>query len=154
MMNSIKNWLGKILKSNIKGDRRSVEKKKAIDEFLRHDKIAVVGASTDRDKYGNKVFRRLQDKGLTVYPVNPQASSVEGVTAYPSLKDLPEQVDGIVLVVPPAVTDKIVQEALDLGIERIWMQPGAESEQALKLCREKDICYIDQECIMVKMIRR
>ena len=129
-----------------------MEKKRAIDEFLQHDKIAVVGASNDRDKYGNKVFRRLVDRGLTVYPVNPQAFSVEGATSYPSLKDLPEQVDGIVLVVPPSVTDKIVQEALDIGIERIWMQPGAESEEAIKLCQEKGICYIDRECIMVKMI--
>ncbi len=131
-----------------------MEKIKNIDEFLSQDIIAVVGASTDRDKFGNKVFRKLQDQGLTVYPVNPSASSVEGVTAYPSLKDLPEKVDGIVLVVPPSVTEKIVQEALDMGIERIWMQPGAESEEAVKLCQEKGICYIARECIMVKMNTR
>jgi len=131
-----------------------MEKIKNIDEFLNQDKIAVVGASTDRDKFGNKVFRKLQDQGLTVYPVNPSASSVEGAKSYPSLKDLPEKVDGIVLVVPPSVTEKIVQEALEMGIDRIWMQPGAESEEAVKLCQEKGICYIARECIMVKMNTR
>lgn len=130
-----------------------MEKNKAIEEFLRHNKIAVVGASNDRDKYGNKVFRRLKNRGFTVYPVSPHSFSVEGTTSYPTLKDLPEQVDGIVLVVPPTVTHEIVQEALDLKIERIWMQPGTESEEAIKLCKEKDICYIDRECIMMKMNR-
>lgn len=128
-----------------------IEKIKNIDEFLIQEKIAVVGASSDSNKVGNKVFRKLLSRGFTVYPVNPFATSVEGVTSYPSLKDLPEKVDGIVLVVPPSVTDKIVQEALDLGIERIWMQPGAESEEAVKVCQEKGICYIARECIMTKL---
>lgn len=131
-----------------------MEKIKAMDEFLKQDIIAVVGASNDRDKFGNKVFRRLKEKGLTVYPVNPKTDSVEGVKSYPTLKDLPEKVEGIVLVVPPAVTDKIVQEAFDAGIERIWMQPGAESPDAVKRCEEKGICYIDRECIMIKINER
>ena len=130
-----------------------MEKIKAIEEFLKH-KLAVVGASNDRDKFGNKVFRRLRDKGLTVYPINPKTDSVEGVISYPSLKDLPEKVEGIILVVPPTVTDKIVREALDAGIERIWMQPGAESPEAVKICEEKGICYVDRECIMIKINER
>lgn len=126
----------------------------AIDEFLNQEKLAVVGASQDRSKTGNTVLRKLIQKGITAYPVNPNASEVEGIASFASVKDLPEGVGGIVLVVPPSVTDQVVQEALDCGIERIWMQPGAESEEAIKLCEQQGVQYVDNECIMFKMIHK
>ena len=81
---------------------RSVDDR--IQEFLASPAFAVVGASTDRSKYGNKVLRCYQQHGRKVYPVNPKAPEVEGLTAYPSLAKLPERVAAIsVIVVQPAL---------------------------------------------------
>src|SRR5512143_1511594 len=104
-----------------------MDRQQSIDRFLSLKSVAVVGASRDREKYGNIVFRRLASLGLKVYPVNPNAETIEGERAYPSLGDLPEKVEGAVLVVPPRETERVVREAVAAGISAIWLQPGAES---------------------------
>jgi len=121
-----------------------------IEEFLAGGPHAVVGASTDRAKYGNKVLRVYQQNGRTVFPVHPTVDEIEGLTAYPDLASLPETVHGISVITPPAVTEKIVQQAADLGIQHIWMQPGAESEQAIELARQSGINVIaGGPCLLV-----
>ena len=107
-----------------------------IDEFLASSPHAVVGASQDRSKYGNKVLRAYQQRNIPVFPVNPTTDEVEGAQAYPDLASLPEAVHGISVITPPKVTEVIVQQAGELGIRNIWMQPGSESEAALSLAEE------------------
>ena len=107
----------------------------SIERFFEGSTFAVVGASQDRSKYGNKVLRAYLQKGLTVYPVHPTADEVEGLKAYPDLSSLPEKVDRISIVTPPAVTERVVEEACRLGIRHIWMQPGAESPSAIERAR-------------------
>ncbi|MEW6073852.1 MAG: CoA-binding protein [Planctomycetota bacterium] len=103
-----------------------------IADFLAAGPWAVVGASTDREKYGNKVLRCYVQKGkVPVYPINPKAAEVEGLAAYPDLDSLPEPVRGISVITPPAVTAAVVETAAAAGIRRVWMQPGAESEAAV-----------------------
>ena len=125
------------------------EKQRLISDFVGRRVWAVVGASQDRQKFGNRVFRSLRDSGYTVYPVNPTVGKVEGDRAYPTLADLPETPEVIDLVVPPAVTEQIVKEAGQLGLTRIWMQPGAESEAAIAYCQEHDIEVLYDACAMV-----
>ena len=103
-----------------------------IDEFLNGVPHAVVGASQDRSKYGNKVLRAYLQTNRTVYPVNPTADLVEGLKAYPTLADLPEAVHGVSIITPPRVTETVVEQAGELGIKNIWMQPGAESGSAME----------------------
>ena len=91
----------------------------------------MVGASRDRHKYGNKVLRVYIQNGRPVYPINPTAEEVEGLKAYPDLATLPEPVHGISIITPPGVTEGIVEQAGELGIKHIWMQPGAESDAAI-----------------------
>jgi hypothetical protein len=110
---------------------------------------AVVGASQDRHKYGNRIYRSLRDAGYTVYPVNPRGGELEGAKVYPTLADLPQPPEVIDLVVPPPVTDKVVQEAHELGLDRIWMQPGAESETAIQYCQDHAMQVIYGACAMV-----
>ncbi len=74
---------------------------------------------------------------------------IEGEPCYPNLKALPEPVDGIVSVVPPEQTERVVQEAAEMGIQHIWMQPGAESQNAIQFCREKGLNVISGKCVMV-----
>lgn len=99
--------------------------------FLKEGPWAVAGASSDRSKYGNKVLRCYQQHGLKAYPLNPRATEIEGVRAYASLADLPEQVVGLSLITPPAISERVVKEAIAAGVKRLWFQPGAESAAAI-----------------------
>ncbi len=121
-----------------------------IDGFLKSKAFGVVGASSNRDKYGNKVLRCYLSHNLKAIPVNPKESSIEGVTCVSSVSDLPEDVKSISVITPPHVTEQVVEMAAAKGIEYIWMQPGAQSQRAIDLCREKNIGVIaDGSCILV-----
>jgi len=124
-----------------------------IARFLRLKSVAVVGASRDRGKYGNIVYRRLRELGVRVYAVNPSASTIEGDPSYPGLDRLPDRVEGAVIVVPPAETEKIVRQAAAAGIRSVWMQPGAESRDAVRYCEESGLCVISNACILVESRR-
>jgi len=118
------------------------------DEFFDGGRWAVVGVSRDADKYGSIVHRRLKDRGEEVYPVNPSVTEIEGEPCYPSLADLPDEVEQIVIVVPPSRTEEVVREAADQGIGRIWMQPGAESNSAVEYCYARGINVVSGQCIL------
>ena len=121
-----------------------------IDEFLKSKIFGVVGASTNRDKYGNKVLRCYLQHNLQVIPVNPKEPVIEGVPCMATVMDLPADVKSISVITPPHVTDEVVKMAILKGIENIWMQPGAESSVAIALCRENNINVIaDGSCILV-----
>jgi predicted CoA-binding protein len=124
-----------------------------ISDFVNRRVWAVVGVSQDRTKYGNRVFRSLTQSGYTVYPVNPKGGLVEGAKVFPTLADLPESPEVVDLVVPPPVTEQIVKEAHQLGLTRIWMQPGAESQAAIKYCHENGMQVVYHECAMVRKRR-
>jgi predicted CoA-binding protein len=107
-----------------------------IDAFLGGAPHAVVGASRDRAKIGNQVLRAYLEAGRPVFPVNPTVDAVEGLKSYPDLASLPEAVHGISVITPPHITESIVEQAAMLGIKHIWLQPGAESEQAVRRAEE------------------
>ncbi len=121
-----------------------------IDAFLETGPYAVVGASKDRAKYGNKVLRCYLQHGLKAYPINPGSAQVEGRKAYPDLASLPEPVTRISVITPPEVTEGIVTEAADAGIQFIWMQPGAESRKAVEDARDAGIAVVSGgPCLLV-----
>jgi len=121
-----------------------------IARFLDAGSFGVVGASADRSKYGNKVMRCYLMKGLKVIPVNPKESVIEGVPCVATVTDLPAGVTSLSIITPPAVTEKIVDEAVGRGIKNIWMQPGAESRNAIEKCVKAGINVIaDGSCILV-----
>ncbi len=103
-----------------------------ITAFLEAGPFAVVGASVDRSKYGNKVLRCYQQNGREVFPINARADQVEGLKAYPSLAALPVPVKAISVITPPAITEQVVRDAAAAGVTHIWMQPGAESDAAIR----------------------
>jgi predicted CoA-binding protein len=107
-----------------------------IDAFLDGTPHAVVGASRDRTKIGNQVLRAYLKAGRPVFPVNPAVDAVEGLKSYPDLASLPEAVHGVSVITPPHITESIVEQAAVLGIKHIWLQPGAESEQAVRRADE------------------
>ena len=121
----------------------------AIQDFIASKRIAVVGVSRGGKKFGNAAYRELKSNGYRTFPVNPQAETIEGDRCHPSLKELPEPVDGVVVVVPPSETVKVVRDAFDAGISRVWMQQGAESEEALGLCEQNGISAVHGHCILM-----
>src|SRR5262249_53177043 len=99
-----------------------------------------------------RVLRKYLEHHLTAYPVNPREKSIEGLTCYPSVLDLPEAVKSISVITPPSVTESIVRDAVQKGIQNIWMQPGAESAEAVRLAETNGINVIaDGSCIMVEL---
>lgn len=120
-----------------------------VDEFLKCKNFAVIGVSRNHEKYGYQIFRNLSDKGYNVYPVNPKIDEIDGKKVYPSLAAIEKPVDVVDLVVPPAVTEEIVRQCRDLGLTKIWMQPGAESRAAIDFCKENDMDVVHGMCVMV-----
>jgi predicted CoA-binding protein len=102
-----------------------------IQTFLAGKRFAVVGASADRGKYGNKVLRCYMQNNIEAVPINPTATNVEGLTAYADLAAAPGTFDGVSIITPPPITERVVDDALRLGIKNIWIQPGAESDSAI-----------------------
>lgn len=130
--------------------RGAMDLKQRIDDFLSQGPWAVVGASTNREKYGNKVLRCYLQRGRDVYAVNPGETEVEGIECFPSVSALPDDVRGLSIITPPAVTEKIVSEASARGIKRLWMQPGAESARAIDLAEELGLSLIaGGPCLLV-----
>jgi predicted CoA-binding protein len=121
----------------------------AVRDFLSQKTLALIGASRSGKGFGNAVLKELKAKGYKVYPVHPQAESLEGERCYSSLTALPEKVGGVVVVVPPNETEKVVKEAKAAGIERIWIQQGAESPEAIRFCEESGMSAVHGECILM-----
>jgi uncharacterized protein len=121
----------------------------AISDFLSQRELALVGISRGGRKFGNMVFKELKAKGYQVYPVHPQAPEIAGQPCWPSLRNLPAKVGGVVVVVPPTETEKIVSEMVSAGITRVWMQQGSQSAEAIRLCQENGISVVSGECILM-----
>lgn len=122
----------------------------SIQRFLSSPAYGVVGASTRRHKYGNKVLRCYQQNGRRAIPVNPREPEIEGAASVASVLELPDDVRSLSVITPPAVTERIVADAIRKGIEHIWMQPGAESDKAVADCEAAGINVIaDGSCVLV-----
>ena len=121
-----------------------------IAALLAASTFAVVGVSTNPEKYGYLVYQSLKKAGKTAYAVNPRATTIDGDPCYPSVSALPVVPDVVVSVVPPAVTETLIAELAQVGVKNLWMQPGAESPEAFRLAREAGIRTVGGgPCIMV-----
>ena len=123
--------------------------KALVEEFLHESKIALVGISRDKRKFGNTIYRELKKKGFALFPVNPNMTEFEKDKCYSSLSSLQQRVDALIINIPPKNTKAIVEEAKNVGIKKIWMQQGSESEEAIKFCNENNIEIISGECILM-----
>lgn len=123
--------------------------KKLVGEFLSQKKIAVVGVSRKKTKFGNTIYRELKQKGYKVYPINPNINFYEGEICYPDIVSLPEKVDAVVINISPAQSGKVLGEIKETGIKKVWLQQGSESDEAVKFCEENGIDCIWKECILM-----
>ncbi len=98
--------------------------------------VAVIGASNDRSKYSNKAVRAYVQKGYRVYPVNRRVDSVEGISAYRSILDIPGKVDAVLMYVPPAVGIDLLADIAKKRPSELYLNPGAESDELVKKARD------------------
>lgn len=122
---------------------------KRIQDFINRRVWAVVGVSQDPAKFGHRIFCDLRSSGYIVYGINPRGGEVDGQPLYPSLADLPEPVEVVDIVVPPHVTEQVVKEAHRLGLNRVWMQPGAESPAAIEWAEARGMKVVHDACAMI-----
>lgn len=93
--------------------------------------VAVVGASSDRRKFGNQAVRAFQARGFRVVPIHPREATIEGHRCYPSLLDVPEPIDLVSLYVPSDVGARVMDDIAQLAIPEVWINPGAEGPAVL-----------------------
>lgn len=101
--------------------------------------VAVIGASQDRRKDGNKAVRAYQECGYTVFPVNPKEATVEGLRAYSSLDEIPSEVDFVSLYVPPAVGLKLIPAIAAKKPKELWLNPGTESDELIEAAADSHL---------------
>ena len=105
--------------------------------------VAVVGASSDRRKFGNKAFRAFQSEGYKVIPINPNEPAIEGFATYASVTDVPEPIDMATVYVPPDIGITLLAGFEKKGIAEIWINPGAESDELIAEARRRKLNVIE-----------
>lgn len=123
--------------------------RRAVDEFLAQKRIALAGASRGGRKFGNTVHKEMMRKGYDVILVHPEASDIAGHKCFANVIDLPHDVGGLVLVVPPDKSEDLVKQAAAAGIRNVWMQQGSESQAAVEFCIVNGINEVHGECILM-----
>jgi predicted CoA-binding protein len=101
--------------------------------------VAVIGASSDRDKFGNRAVRAFRQQGYIVVPINPHEVEIEGLKTYASVLDVPGPVDMASLYVPPDIGEQVIGEIARKGIGEVWLNPGAESDALIARARALQI---------------
>jgi predicted CoA-binding protein len=110
--------------------------------------VAVIGASNDRAKFGNKAIRAYLQRGYTVFPVNPRESQVEGLSAYKNIAEVPARPNLISVYLPPPVLLKVLPDIAAKGCDELWLNPGTESDEVLALAEQLKLNVI-QACSIV-----
>ncbi len=123
-----------------------------VKDFLKQKRFAVAGSFRNETKYAYKILKTLIKRGYEAYPVNPRLGDVDGVKCYKSVSDIPFNIDVVNVVTPPLVTETIIKECRQKSIKRVWLQPGAESKEAIKFCRDNNIDVIHGLCVMLESL--
>ena len=110
--------------------------------------VAVIGASKDRAKFGNKAIRAYQKLGWTVYPINPKEPEIEGLKTYASILDTPERPEMVSIYVAPPVLLKLLPDIAKRGCDELWLNPGTESDEVLALAESLGLKPI-QACSLI-----
>ena len=101
--------------------------------------VAVIGASNNRRKFGNRAVRAYKLRGYTVVPINPREAEVEGLRAYASVLDVPGPIEMASFYVPPEVGERVIEEIARKQIPEVWLNPGAESDALIARARALEI---------------
>ena len=120
-------------------------------EMLGKSVWAVVGATPNQEKFGNKIYKKLKSKGYEVYAVNPNYDEVEGDRCYHSIEELPVKPDCVDMVVAPPVSKKFIPSIAEAGIKYLWFQPGSFDDEAISLAEDQGIQTVYHHCVLVAL---
>lgn len=110
--------------------------------------VAVIGASSNRDKFGNKALRAFEHQGYTVIPIHPSATEIEGHPAYASVLDVPHAIDIATVYVRPRVGVEVMEQLARKGVREVWLNPGADGPEVVARARELGLNAIQACSIM------
>ncbi len=121
-----------------------------VDAFLAQKDIAVAGYSRDPKKFGHMIYKTLKEKGYRIYPINPAGGEAPGgETIYPGLSALPDHVRSLLVVTKPDVSSQVVREALNRGVDHLWIQQMSGSKELHKDLSEAPASVINGRCILM-----
>jgi len=110
--------------------------------------VAVIGASSNRQKFGNKALRAFANQGFTVFAINPNEPEVEGYRTYPSVLDVPGPIEMATLYVPPDIGVRVIEDIARKGIAEVWLNPGADGDEVIERARALGVKTI-QACSII-----
>ena len=122
---------------------------KQINNFIDAQPIAMVGVSRNPKKFGHSAFKELKEKGMKIVPVNPEANEILGEKVYSSVKELPSEVKGVIILTKKDQTASVIRDAKAKGIKQIWIQQMADTKEAMDELAGTDINFISGECILM-----
>jgi hypothetical protein len=121
----------------------------ATEAFLKGKRFAIVGVSRSGTKFGNAIQKEMKERGYQMYIIHPEAQEIGGEKCYPNLGALPEAVDGVVICVPPQQAGEVMRQAVQAGIQNVWLQQGAQSPAVLRQATELGIKPVEGKCILM-----
>ncbi len=121
----------------------------SIQNFLSEKNLAIVGVSRSGKKFGNTLFKELEQRGYNMFPVNPNAEEINGVKCYSNLMELKEKVGGVLICIPPEQAKTVLKDSIETNVKNVWLQQGSSSKEAIKICEENDFNYVSNECILM-----
>jgi predicted CoA-binding protein len=120
-----------------------------IEQFVQEKRVAVAGVSRSGKKFGNTVAAELKQRGYQVFIVHPEAKEIDGDVCYPNLAALQGKVDSVVICVSPRQAASVIRDAAAAGITKVWLQQGAQSNEALAAAKEAGVTPITGKCILM-----
>lgn len=121
-----------------------------VQKMLQLTKWAVLGASSNHNKFGYRIYKLLKSYGYQVYPVNPKETMIDGERCFNSLRELPIVPDVVDFVVPPSVAMEALMECVELGIKNVWLQPGVNTPEVVAKAQVLGFTVISDTCAMVE----
>lgn len=131
-----------------------MEMEKLIKDMLDKKTWAVVGATENPEKFGNKIYKKLKKFGYEVYAVNPTYDTVDGDICYKDLASIPAKVDCVDVVVAPERAKLVLEEVINLGIENIWFQPGTFTPEIIDASEVAGVNSVYYNCVLVELDKK
>lgn len=124
------------------------------EEMLTLRNWAIIGVTPKKDRYGYKIWKQMQEKGYTVYGVNPAYDEIEGQKIYASLKEIDEPIDAIDMIVNPELVPAVLDVAKEKGINNVFFQPGSYDMETLEMAKNMGFNYIEGDCVYASLLKR
>lgn len=123
--------------------------KSDLSEFKKSNYFAVVGVSRNQKKFGNYLFEELTKKGKKVYPINPYLNEYFGKKCFNKIDELPKEVECIIFITKPDVTNSLLTEVIQKGIKNIWLQQGSHNQESIDILKNKEVNFIYGQCLLM-----